>query len=254
MSTSTPPTHSGRRRPKRSRTLVACSNCRKRKIRCITSEKPPKNPCARCTKKNLDCEYLAIEDPDDYSPSPSTHAESDSGDSPPTTSFPESTAWNPRPIAIPELSRDLGATSASSIPPGASSNQPYPYAGYAGRRDGQFMTPPFPVSHMQSPHYAPAQANPRHLSSNPPALYDLQAAHARQYLANRARSSEHPSRIAQPHNPPPYYPTGYGQFHGSDTMLMSEQQWPTSDPSGYNEGSEQSSTDYRWGAAPEREQ
>ncbi|KAJ6570866.1 hypothetical protein DFH09DRAFT_1079848 [Mycena vulgaris] len=39
------------------RTIVACSNCRKGKIRCLTTEQPPKNPCARCVKKHLPCEY-----------------------------------------------------------------------------------------------------------------------------------------------------------------------------------------------------
>ncbi|KAJ6534111.1 hypothetical protein B0H19DRAFT_1080614 [Mycena capillaripes] len=45
----------------RRRTLVACTNCRKRKLRCITTEQPPKKPCARCTKKGLSCEYVSIE-------------------------------------------------------------------------------------------------------------------------------------------------------------------------------------------------
>ncbi|KAJ7626909.1 hypothetical protein FB45DRAFT_1029287 [Roridomyces roridus] len=42
---------------KRRRTFVACSNCRKRKIRCVTSEENANAPCARCRMKNLTCEY-----------------------------------------------------------------------------------------------------------------------------------------------------------------------------------------------------
>ncbi|KAJ7698266.1 hypothetical protein B0H17DRAFT_1260061 [Mycena rosella] len=50
----------------RRRTILACSNCRKRKIRCITTEQPPSNPCARCTKKNIPCEYVAAAEPEYY--------------------------------------------------------------------------------------------------------------------------------------------------------------------------------------------
>ncbi|KAJ6579246.1 hypothetical protein DFH09DRAFT_1361026 [Mycena vulgaris] len=51
----------------RRRTILACANCRKRKIRCITTEQPPKTPCARCVKKHLPCEYVAAAEPE-YSP------------------------------------------------------------------------------------------------------------------------------------------------------------------------------------------
>ncbi|KAJ7685868.1 hypothetical protein B0H17DRAFT_1204698 [Mycena rosella] len=53
----------------RRRTILACGNCRKRKIRCITTEQPPRNPCARCVKKHLPCEY-AVADAEYSSPSP----------------------------------------------------------------------------------------------------------------------------------------------------------------------------------------
>ncbi|KAJ7642222.1 hypothetical protein FB45DRAFT_863273 [Roridomyces roridus] len=36
------------------RTILACSICRKRKLR------PPRNPCERCVRKNLPCEYIAV--------------------------------------------------------------------------------------------------------------------------------------------------------------------------------------------------
>ncbi|KAJ6495226.1 hypothetical protein C8R45DRAFT_1094883 [Mycena sanguinolenta] len=49
----------------RRRTIIACVNCRKRKIRCIPTEQPPKNPCARCTKKGLPCEYVTAEHEED---------------------------------------------------------------------------------------------------------------------------------------------------------------------------------------------
>ncbi|KAJ7636363.1 hypothetical protein FB45DRAFT_864413 [Roridomyces roridus] len=43
--------------PRKRRRITPCSNCRHRKVKCITSEQPPVNPCQRCAKKNLDCEY-----------------------------------------------------------------------------------------------------------------------------------------------------------------------------------------------------
>ncbi|KAJ7865340.1 hypothetical protein B0H14DRAFT_3443038 [Mycena olivaceomarginata] len=54
----------------RRRSLMACTTCRKRKIRCITTEQPPINPCTRCTKNGLPCEYMAV-GPDDSTPSQS---------------------------------------------------------------------------------------------------------------------------------------------------------------------------------------
>ncbi|KAJ7507708.1 hypothetical protein B0H11DRAFT_137463 [Mycena galericulata] len=47
---------------RRRRAMIACTNCRKRKIKCVTSEEPPRRPCARCTKRNLGCEYVAVEE------------------------------------------------------------------------------------------------------------------------------------------------------------------------------------------------
>ncbi|KAF7318679.1 C6 finger domain [Mycena chlorophos] len=46
----------------RRRVIIACTNCRKRKIRCMTSEESPVNPCERCEEKGLRCEYVTITD------------------------------------------------------------------------------------------------------------------------------------------------------------------------------------------------
>ncbi|KAJ6626709.1 hypothetical protein B0H10DRAFT_507607 [Mycena sp. CBHHK59/15] len=58
---------------KQHRTIMACTNCRRRKIRCLTSEQPPINPCARCTKKNFQCEYVAVTHQSLTSSSPSAN-------------------------------------------------------------------------------------------------------------------------------------------------------------------------------------
>ncbi|KAJ3967536.1 hypothetical protein EV361DRAFT_487360 [Lentinula raphanica] len=48
---------------RRRRAQIACRNCRKRKIKCVTNEEPPHNPCERCQRKGLICEYVAVGEP-----------------------------------------------------------------------------------------------------------------------------------------------------------------------------------------------
>ncbi|KAJ7679730.1 hypothetical protein B0H17DRAFT_77947 [Mycena rosella] len=67
--TETPPLHPAPFAIKRRRTILACSNCRKRKIRCITTEQPPVHACARCTKRGMACEYVVATDDESRSPS-----------------------------------------------------------------------------------------------------------------------------------------------------------------------------------------
>ncbi|KAJ6492251.1 hypothetical protein C8R45DRAFT_928546 [Mycena sanguinolenta] len=44
----------------RKRVFLACIACRRRKIRCISDE--DNNPCTRCVKKGILCEYLSIDE------------------------------------------------------------------------------------------------------------------------------------------------------------------------------------------------
>ncbi|KAJ7368205.1 hypothetical protein DFH08DRAFT_18435 [Mycena albidolilacea] len=53
---------------RRKRAMIACKLCRKRKIKCVTTEEPPRHPCARCTKRGLTCEYVAVEEEEPDSP------------------------------------------------------------------------------------------------------------------------------------------------------------------------------------------
>ncbi|KAJ7624037.1 hypothetical protein DFH06DRAFT_1305206 [Mycena polygramma] len=46
----------------RRRVIIACTNCRKRRVKCLTPEDPPLNPCERCVKKGLRCEYVTVSD------------------------------------------------------------------------------------------------------------------------------------------------------------------------------------------------
>ncbi|KAJ7912352.1 hypothetical protein B0H13DRAFT_1875019 [Mycena leptocephala] len=44
---------------KRTRVYLACLLCRKRKIKCMTDDSG-ENPCARCFRKGLRCEYIPV--------------------------------------------------------------------------------------------------------------------------------------------------------------------------------------------------
>ncbi|KAJ7771301.1 hypothetical protein DFH07DRAFT_953470 [Mycena maculata] len=62
-----PPLHPpARSTAKRRRTIMACTNCRQRKVKCITTEQPPKDPCARCTRNQLTCEYVSMVEQEEY--------------------------------------------------------------------------------------------------------------------------------------------------------------------------------------------
>ncbi|KAJ7207017.1 hypothetical protein C8J57DRAFT_1484686 [Mycena rebaudengoi] len=47
---------------KRRRAYVACTNCRQRKVRCVSLSEVGDEPCNRCSKRGLKCEYIAIPD------------------------------------------------------------------------------------------------------------------------------------------------------------------------------------------------
>ncbi|KAJ7644879.1 hypothetical protein FB45DRAFT_1053522 [Roridomyces roridus] len=52
------------------RGYLACTNCRRRKVRCtITPGSPPESPCEQCTKRNWRCKYLTVSQEEDIEPS-----------------------------------------------------------------------------------------------------------------------------------------------------------------------------------------
>ncbi|KAJ7023243.1 hypothetical protein C8F04DRAFT_1134854 [Mycena alexandri] len=107
MATSTAPGQSSQRPApfslqQRRRTLIACFNCRKRKVRCISAEKPPKVPCTRCRKHNLMCEYPDMEhDASSTSSRSPEFTSSDIPDSPPVSISPHQSDFGRR--ALPSL-------------------------------------------------------------------------------------------------------------------------------------------------------
>ncbi|KAJ7604325.1 hypothetical protein FB45DRAFT_957325 [Roridomyces roridus] len=45
---------------RRRRAFIACTNCRRRKIKCVTDAET--DPCDRCVRKGLGCEYVLVGD------------------------------------------------------------------------------------------------------------------------------------------------------------------------------------------------
>ncbi|KAJ6586429.1 hypothetical protein DFH09DRAFT_256206 [Mycena vulgaris] len=43
----------------RKRACMACSNCRRRKIKCVNDDSA-RDPCERCSKRGFNCEYVAV--------------------------------------------------------------------------------------------------------------------------------------------------------------------------------------------------
>ncbi|KAK7039928.1 hypothetical protein R3P38DRAFT_3469205 [Favolaschia claudopus] len=70
------------------RTDNACSNCRRRKIKCKISKERPKDPCERCVKRRLCCQYISVADQEDSSPSPEPTPPPATPPLPPTLTLP----------------------------------------------------------------------------------------------------------------------------------------------------------------------
>ncbi|KAJ7779408.1 hypothetical protein DFH07DRAFT_794885 [Mycena maculata] len=98
---------------RRRRTIIACLNCRTKKMRCVTTEQPPRNPCARCTRRRIPCEYVSVPEQEAYLASTPAnnavelpHLGSDSA--------PQASVRRPRrrrrPMTAPEISGDSMAT------------------------------------------------------------------------------------------------------------------------------------------------
>ncbi|KAJ7179235.1 hypothetical protein C8R46DRAFT_632103 [Mycena filopes] len=122
---------------RRRRAMIACKACRKRKIKCVTTEEPPRNPCARCTKRSLTCEYVAVDEDYSSTPTPESpilplpYSNGSAHNAPPTAYMPTYPVqppygqWNPPPPSQP---------SHPGYPPNYNASPPYmpsqaPYGG-----------------------------------------------------------------------------------------------------------------------------
>ncbi|KAJ7323856.1 hypothetical protein DFH08DRAFT_1028670 [Mycena albidolilacea] len=165
----------------RRRTMIACNSCRRRKIRCITSEQPPTNPCTYCKRKGFNCEYVVVSSADRGSTS-----QDDLAASPPDVE-----SWKP-----PRTSANFTSTPSS---PSSPSNSRHHTQSRPGSTRSSPTFPPLRTRRrkachrrtVDSTHSAPG---PSYRSGLPPAaltnqLYDLQTANALEYLSKRASHS-----------------------------------------------------------------
>ncbi|KAF8212660.1 hypothetical protein K438DRAFT_1751101 [Mycena galopus ATCC 62051] len=119
---------------KRRRAYVACANCRKRKVKCVTPSEVDYKPCTRCSQKDrglkslkgLKCEYF----PDDAPSEPNTPP---AGAQPPVRY--SEPGWAPPPITPPSagINEYLNSGSSSSrsgrrgTVPSTTTSARYPY-------------------------------------------------------------------------------------------------------------------------------
>ncbi|KAJ6489961.1 hypothetical protein C8R45DRAFT_929251 [Mycena sanguinolenta] len=150
----------------RKRVYIACSNCRKAKVKCKTDEQETK-PCKRCIRKRLDCEYLTVaEEIDGRSAEPSISAgfpESMRGFGPPNRHSSRSVPSNPGSAGFPPPPEpsDFGTASRGfnndghtfANPPRIVQPQPPPqYATPAPQDQGYY---PYPWSPVRRPPFYP---------------------------------------------------------------------------------------------------
>ncbi|KAJ6514299.1 hypothetical protein C8R47DRAFT_1090882 [Mycena vitilis] len=112
---------------KRRRAYVACTNCRKRKVKCITLSEVDYRPCTRCAQKGLKCEYFTVPEDDPYradTPPPQIQ--------PPPRERDREGGWAPQPITPPSagINDYLPSSSRGGRPnpvPPAGGAPRYPY-------------------------------------------------------------------------------------------------------------------------------
>ncbi|KAJ6451223.1 hypothetical protein C8R47DRAFT_1084136 [Mycena vitilis] len=245
-SSSSQTTKSSQRPPRkftirRRRTIIACSSCRRRKIRCITTEQPPTNPCAYCTRKRLTCEYVAADGPfgrsrkgsPDLSVADRPESRTDSSPSP------SPPLWTP-PVTPANFSPQPARTGSSLLHPDPEavdqSRCQFSPSAFCSTQPALPPAPSFPWPHPEvstqqtaslhhgyscpTPDFGP-NPNRRHSSSGLGSnAYDLQAAHAYQYLCSRA-SSLHTTYPCSP-DPPGFF-VDYSQIPGLADIRY---EWP----------------------------
>ncbi|KAJ7114944.1 hypothetical protein C8R44DRAFT_740282 [Mycena epipterygia] len=147
----------------RRRGVIACTNCRRRKIKCLTPDDPPKNPCQRCVKKGLKCEYLRVVDQDDELPTPTSSTQTPQfateghRSAPPTSAqYSKASHSGALPI-IPQF-----YANPRMGPPNPGSSSPYPST---VPTNTQYSYPPYPTESVGTS-YRPS--NPTHVYNRAP--------------------------------------------------------------------------------------
>ncbi|KAJ7779748.1 hypothetical protein B0H16DRAFT_724882, partial [Mycena metata] len=193
----------------RRRTLIACLNCRKRKLRCIPAEQTPNGPCTRCLKRGLQCEYVATTESNsphtpEYSPTDIQHSQIVPRPSPPNSSYGHGAA-PPLPYTLPPARNNPPRYSDGRYPD-LSTNQQHPNY-------------PAPGSSRPAMHGTYAPANPAHRPqqhSAQPGAYDL---HAQAYQYQQHRPPNAPFQYGAP-PPMPFFAGAPVPDDGSLEWLM----------------------------------
>ncbi|KAF7312703.1 Zn(2)-C6 fungal-type domain-containing protein [Mycena indigotica] len=87
-------------------TRLVCLTCRQNKIKCVPSSQEQSAPCARCLKKGLYCQYMAIPDPTSSSSAPATPYNYQPTHSPATPVSPQLPASAPTSPYVPTTGVD----------------------------------------------------------------------------------------------------------------------------------------------------
>ncbi|KAJ7456128.1 hypothetical protein FB451DRAFT_1277046 [Mycena latifolia] len=174
------------------RIYIACVNCRARKVKCISPEDG--QPCARCTKKRIECEYLAV--PEEQARSSSTAPGGQrSGKHP------------PRPSAsTPQM-----PPAWAQAPPGyGGSNRGNPQhsgQGYYPQNASQYHAVPGGPPPMTQPDRYPAQ--PQYPAAGGHHAYNHGGVQNQQ---PRPQNVHSPSGLPHPQAGAPGYPSDYQQY------------------------------------------
>ncbi|KAJ7105232.1 hypothetical protein C8R44DRAFT_886728 [Mycena epipterygia] len=127
------------------------------RIQCLTSEDPSKNPCERCVKKGLKCEYLPVADQGDGLPTLTSRTQTPQLAPEGHRSAPPNSAQHMNPIYSPGSPVDPQFQRIGAPNPRSSSYYPIPVP-----PNTQYRYPPYPNQSVA----------PNHQSSNPANVYN----------------------------------------------------------------------------------
>ncbi|KAK7042102.1 hypothetical protein R3P38DRAFT_305443 [Favolaschia claudopus] len=167
------------------RTDLACSHCRRRRVKCKISKDNPQEPCERCVKRQLCCQYMSVAEQEqefEMAPAPQPL--------PSSTPTPGSYRGSPRHsdshFMIGEYSEgDLQEYSNCSL----RSGRPYP----TNQNPLLQPTPPYPTTQPAGVGYYYPQNIPQHSNYPTHPSYPLpgySTANTRAYLSDVDASSD----------------------------------------------------------------
>ncbi|KAJ7032143.1 hypothetical protein C8F04DRAFT_1185207 [Mycena alexandri] len=170
----------------RRRTAVACTNCRRRKLRCIPArvEEPATGPCARCTRKHLQCEYITPAPARVASSSAAAMAASRSEPLPPLTRVFPPRSPIPSPGTVP-----LALPLPHTAPPPWNHRPRYSDGARYPDLSLNSSHPNRPPNVMQLQSSTPVPTGYAEYSPGHTPTYALQAAQAYQYLQYRSQTA-----------------------------------------------------------------